>query len=130
MASVKAAKAPKAAKTVKKSKPVKDLADDVTSAKIDNHIEEFLASGGKIQEIPLGSKRPGCHFRPSTHYPGQTPQRLIRSQFTPVISFRRPALPRRQPFRNLACKYRTTGHPRHCRQQGPLNTGLIFCVIF
>ncbi len=56
MASVKAAKAPKAAKTTKtsKSKPVKDLADDVTSAKIDNHIEEFLASGGKIQEIPLG----------------------------------------------------------------------------
>ena len=54
MASVKAAKAPKAAKTVKESKPVKDLADDVTSAKIDNHIEEFLASGGKIQEIPLG----------------------------------------------------------------------------
>jgi len=56
MASVKAAKAPKAAKTVKtsKSKPVKDLTDDVTSAKIDNHIEEFLASGGEIQQIPLG----------------------------------------------------------------------------
>ena len=37
-----------------KSKPVKDQAEDFSSDTIEDQIAEFLASGGKIQEIPLG----------------------------------------------------------------------------
>ena len=37
-----------------KSKSVKDQTDDFSSATIEDQVEAFLASGGKIQEIPLG----------------------------------------------------------------------------
>ena len=36
-----------------KSKPVKEQADDFSSDTIEDQIAEFLASGGKIQQIPL-----------------------------------------------------------------------------
>jgi hypothetical protein len=37
-----------------KSKPVKEQSDEFSRIKIDDQVETFLASGGKIQEIPLG----------------------------------------------------------------------------
>lgn len=37
-----------------KSKPVKDQVDDFTKDKLNDQVEAFLASGGKIQQIPLG----------------------------------------------------------------------------
>jgi len=44
------------AKTVKsaKNKPLKEQTDDFSSKNIEDQVESFLASGGKIQEIPLG----------------------------------------------------------------------------
>ena len=44
------------AKTAKsaRSKPVKEQEDDFSSETIEDQVEAFLASGGKIQEIPLG----------------------------------------------------------------------------
>lgn len=41
------------AKSVK-SKPIKDQSDDFSSNSIDDQVAAFLASGGKIQQIPLG----------------------------------------------------------------------------
>jgi len=37
-----------------KSKPVKEQSDEFSRIKIDDQVEAFLSSGGKIQEIPLG----------------------------------------------------------------------------
>lgn len=37
-----------------KTKPIKDQADNFSSRTIEDHIAQFLASGGKIQQIPLG----------------------------------------------------------------------------
>lgn len=41
------------AKSVK-SKPVKEQTEDFTSNAIEDQVAQFLASGGKIQQIPLG----------------------------------------------------------------------------
>lgn len=37
-----------------KTKAVKDQAEDFSAENLDDQIAAFLASGGKIQEIPLG----------------------------------------------------------------------------
>ncbi len=37
-----------------KTKAIKDAADDISSENLENQVAQFLASGGKIQEIPLG----------------------------------------------------------------------------
>ncbi len=41
------------AKSVK-SKQAKDQADDISRDSIEDQVTQFLASGGKIQQIPLG----------------------------------------------------------------------------
>ena len=47
MASAKTARSPK-------HKPVKEAIEDFSSETIEDQVGAFLASGGKIQEIPLG----------------------------------------------------------------------------
>ena len=37
-----------------KNKSAKDLAEEFSSNNIEDQVSEFLASGGKIQQIPLG----------------------------------------------------------------------------